>query len=252
MNEVFPHSLDPVRLPQMGLVVLKSDETAERDFRDLLPREVELLVSRVPAADEVTRANLAEIANHLTQATALFPTGVPFSVLGYACTSGSAELGEARVEALMTAAASTRAVTNPLSALVAACGALEIRTLGLLTPYAPEVAARMREALQGFGLEVPVYGSFSVPQEAMVVRIDSGSILFGAAELAQQGRADAIFLSCTNLRTLSLIPRLEAQLGIPVMSSNQVLAWHMLRLAGFDTPGPGQLFSCGLPVAVPG
>jgi len=45
---------------------------------------------------------------------------------------------------------------------------------------------------------------------------------------------DALFISCTNLRALDLIPTLEKETGVPVMTSNQVLAWDMLRLAEID------------------
>ena len=53
-----------------------------------------------------------------------------------------------------------------------------------------------------------------------------------AIETASDQDVDAVFLSCTNLRTLDVIPAVEAVLNLPVFSSNQVLAWHMSELAG--------------------
>jgi maleate isomerase len=78
-----------------------------------------------------------------------------------------------------------------------------------------------------------------------VVRIAPNSIISAAESLAAQGGIDAVFLSCTNLRTLELIGALEARLAIPVLSSNQVLGWHLLRLAGMPNKlqGYGKLFS---------
>ncbi len=52
---------------------------------------------------------------------------------------------------------------------------------------------------------------------------------------------DALFLSCTNLRTLPVIAALEETIGLPVLASNTVLAWHMARLAGARAQGPGRL-----------
>ena len=49
----FPHALTPLRPPQVGLVVLQSDETVEIDLRRLLAPDVELLVTRVPSGAEV-------------------------------------------------------------------------------------------------------------------------------------------------------------------------------------------------------
>ena len=44
--------------------------------------------------------------------------------------------------------------------------------------------------------------------------------------------ADAIFISCGALRSIEIIDELEARTGKPVVTSNQALAWHALRLAG--------------------
>jgi maleate isomerase len=54
---------------------------------------------------------------------------------------------------------------------------------------------------------------------------------------------DMVFLSCTNLRTLEVIDGLEADLGIPVVSSNLALAWDMARRADVAVAGtaPGRL-----------
>jgi maleate isomerase len=59
------------------------------------------------------------------------------------------------------------------------------------------------------------------------------------------GECDAVFASCTNLRTFGVIESAEAALGKPVISSNSAFAWHLHKLAGITGPiaGPGQLFS---------
>ncbi|MDO7707412.1 MAG: Asp/Glu racemase, partial [Loktanella sp.] len=65
-----------------------------------------------------------------------------------------------------------------------------------------------------------------------------------ALTLAQKGGIDALFLSCTNLRTLDVIAKLETETGLPVLSSNQVLAWDLARRAEVTLPDNdfGQLF----------
>jgi len=56
-------------------------------------------------------------------------------------------------------------------------------------------------------------------------------------------------VSCTSLRTFGIVADLEEELGRPVVSSNQALAWHLHRLAGVQdaVPGLGTLFEHGLP-----
>ena len=53
-----------------------------------------------------------------------------------------------------------------------------------------------------------------------------------AIEMGQRTDCDAVFLSCTNLRTLRVLHSVEAQIKKPVLSSNQVLAWQMAGQAG--------------------
>lgn len=228
----FPFALSPDRPPQIGLIVLQSDESIEPDFHRLIPAEAELLVSRVPSGAEVTTETLSAQEAHLTAAAALFPLSARFAAVGYGCTSGTAQIGAAEVARRIHAGTATDAVTEPVSALIAACRSLGIGRLALLSPYVAPVSARLRETLAAAGIATPVFGSFDVAEEARVARIDRASILQAAGALAAGAEVDALFLSCTNLRTLDVIGLLEAQLGLPVLSSNLVLAWHLLQLAG--------------------
>jgi maleate isomerase len=54
-------------------------------------------------------------------------------------------------------------------------------------------------------------------------------------------------VSCTSLRLAENVAAIEAEVGIPVTSSDHALAWHSLRLAGVTdvVPGAGRLFECG-------
>jgi maleate isomerase len=60
------------------------------------------------------------------------------------------------------------------------------------------------------------------------------------AHQAVKGAADALFISCTNLPTYDVIPQLEAELRIPVISANQVTMWAALRRLGTRAVGPYQ------------
>lgn len=60
------------------------------------------------------------------------------------------------------------------------------------------------------------------------------------ARRAARGAADALFISCTNLPTYDVIPQLEAELRIPVISANQVTMWAALRQLGTRAVGPYQ------------
>lgn len=234
----------PEKAPQLGLIVLQSDETIEMDFRRLLPADTEWMVNRIPSDTEVSTDTLAAMETHLATAASLFPQGAKLAVTAYGCTSGTATIGPDRVAQAIRSTSDSNHVTNPLTALIAACRALGITRLAVLSPYVEPVSRRLFDALKDAGIATPVFGSFDIATEALVVRIDTPSIINAARTLAASGSVDALFLSCTNLRTLEAIIPLEAETGLPVLASNTVLAWHMARLAGLPTSqtAPGRLF----------
>lgn len=229
---LYPYDLADDPRPKLGLIVLQSDESVEDDFRRMMPADVSFLVSRVPSGEVVTSASLAQMEHHMAAAAGLFPRGMRFDVVGYACTSGAAQIGPGRVAQGVREGVPAGTVTEPVSALVAACRAAGLTRLGFLSPYIESVSDRLRRVLDEAGVATPVFGTFDEAEEAKVVRINGASIKAAARDLVTGQDVQGLFLSCTNLRTLDVIPALEDELGMPVLSSNLVLAWHMLRLVG--------------------
>lgn len=229
---VFDYDLAPDAAPKIGLIVLQADQRIEQDFRRLIPDEASLYVSRVPSGLQVTADTLQQMEQDIPQAVSLLPASLSFDAIGYGCTSGSAQIGPARVAELVHDRAQVRAVTDPLTALVAACRALGLRRLAFLSPYIEQVSSRLRAALAEDGIETPVFGSFAEAEEARVVRISPESLVRAVRDLVPAQDVDGVFLSCTNLNTLDIVENLEAETGRPVLSSNLVLAWHLCQLSG--------------------
>jgi maleate isomerase len=221
-------------VPAMGLIVLQSDETIEQDFRRIFGAGPLIYVTRVPTATQVTRDTLQQMAETLPAAASLFAEPTEFSVVGYGCTSGTAQIGADNIARLVREGCTTPEVTQPVSGLLAACATLNIKRLGFLSPYVEDVSAHLVNVLEANGVACPVFGSFDEACETVVAHISSQSTYDAAVTLAAKGGIDALFLSCTNLRTLDIIEKLEAETGLPVLSSNQVLAWHMAQLSGKD------------------
>ena len=237
---IYSYTLAPNDAPPLGLVILQTDETIERDMRRLLG-DAPLYVARVPSAPEVTSDTLQQMADEISGAAALLPQALEFGVIGYGCTSGTAQIGPDQIASLVNAGATTKNVSEPVSALIAACQHLGIKRMAFLSPYIAQVSDRLRDVLDEAGIQTPVFGSFAEAIEANVVRIDATSIIDAARDLCADAQLDALFLSCTNLRTLDVIAPLEAELDMPVLSSNLVLAWHMSQLAGVPFSSLGRL-----------
>lgn len=235
----YPYALQEDDLPRLGLIVLQVDETIEQEFRRLFPPEAARLhVSRIPSGAELTPETIATMETALPAAASLLPTARPLDVIGYACTSGTTLIGAKRVGDLVMAAAPARAVTDPLTAAVAHCRALGLARVGIVSPYIASVAGPIRAAFEAQGIKVPGTLSFGEEVEARVARIAPGSIANAARDLARRTHLDGVFLSCTNLRTLDILAPLSRELGLPVLSSNQCLAWHMAALSGREYKRP--------------
>lgn len=230
----------------LGLIVLQVDETIEQDFRRLFPNpDTAIYVSRIPSGAELTPDTIDEMKAHLPAAAALLPPAASFDAIGYACTSGTTLIGADNVAGLINSRANCAAVSDPLTASIAAFSALDVRSVGIVSPYIPEVANPIKQAFEAAGFDVPASVSFGEEVEARVARIDQTSVREAALAIGRQKGVEAVFLSCTNLRTLDVIAELEDTLGIPVVSSNQALAWHMARLSGASLAktAPGLLFT---------
>lgn len=224
-------SFDPEEsVPAIGIIVLQVDETLEPEFRCMtsdMPNA--LYTSRIPSAPIVTPANLAGMEAGLTSAAALLPP-IQFGAVAYACTSASSIIGSERVESLIRAGCDTASVTNPIRAVAAYGSALGISRFALVSPYTEDVVTPLRTAFAEEGVDTPVYGSFGVADEHLVARITCDSVVEAGMRLGASSEVDAVFLSCTNLRTLDAAKIIEKDLGKPVISSNSALIWHLQKL----------------------
>ncbi|MEL6573813.1 MAG: Asp/Glu racemase [Pseudomonadota bacterium] len=218
--------------PCLGLIVLQADETIEDEFRCLFdPSGVRLHISRVPSAAELTPASIHAMKSALPTSAALFPEGVRFDAVAYACTSGTSLIGSNKVAELVRTGCNSAVVTNPLDAAFAALEALKASRIGIVSPYTAEIANQMRGDFVKAGLDVVKTMTFGEEKEANVARIASGSIVDAVQIIAEVADLDAVFLSCTNLRTLDAIEQLARDVPFPVLSSNLVLAWQMAKAA---------------------
>lgn len=224
----------------IGLVVLSSDQTIEQEYRRLLGLPgVAVYHSRIANANVVSRENLRAMEAGLTEATRLLLPETPVDVVGYGCTSASMEIGEERVIGLMKAARPESRCTTPITAARAAFVELGMQRIALLTPYPDEVNQHIRGYLEDHEVEVPVMGSFNVPDDREACRIQPASIRDAAIELGRQGNVDGVFVSCTALRAAGVIEEVENALGKPATASNHAMAWHSLRLAAVDDKQDG-------------
>ncbi len=231
---------------QLGLIVLQSDVTIEDEFRYYFANQaMSLFVNRIPFENEVTAETLKQMEGHLGKTMSLFPVETEFDALGYACTSGALHIGAERISELVSKSRPCHAVTNPLTAAVAAMKSLNAKNIAYLGPYSEQVCGEMIKHFEGAGIEVSASASYNETEDRFVGRISPASIQRDAINLAKNNpQIDAVFIACTNMKCAHIIPEIEAQTGVVALSSNQVLAWDLARNINLDLGSEkGQLFS---------
>ena len=230
---------------RIGLIVLESDQTIEAEARMLDLPGVDFYHSRIPNSLEVTSETLTDMEQRLPAAAALLPSEFDFDAIGYGCTSAATLIGADRVTAVIQGEHPGVPCTNPITAAVAALRALDAQRVAVVTPYTAEVTAPVTRSLAGEGLCVTAVGSFLESNDFTVARMSPKSIAGGVRTVVRGADCDAVFVSCTSLRLLASVTELESEVGVPVVSSNMALFWHLLRLAGIadGIDGLGRLFT---------
>lgn len=221
---------------RIGMVVLATDYTLEHEFHQVARfiDGVALYGARIPMGLTTSTDNLRAMGRHIAPTVELLLPGDRLDVVAYGCTSATAILGEGVVAEVIQGVKPRARVTTPVTAAHAALRAFGARKIGILTPYTAEVNAQVQNSFEGAGFDVPAFGSFDEHRERVVGAIAPESIREAVLTLADEAPIDAVFISCTNLRALDLVPELERTLGLPVTSSNHAMIWHSLRLAGIE------------------
>lgn len=228
---------------RIGLIALATDYNSETDLRRMLPPGVDLFTNRVLNANPVTIQNLQAMRGDITRAAAGILPNRGVDVMIYGCTSGAAAIGEQALNALIHTAQPGVPCSNPIAAAVAALSAFQARKISILTPYTDTVNAAVAEEFAARGFDVLTVDGFGLDDDIQMTEVPVAAIV-EAAPSALDKAADALFISCTAFRAAQAVETLEAELGIPVITSNQALVWHSLRILGNRTPvrGYGRLF----------
>lgn len=230
---------------KIGLIVLASDQTIEREFFKMLDIPgIAIWCSRIYNSPDINPETLAAMEGGIADATRLIVPGTPLDVVAYGCTSATMVIGAAKVHARIREVHPGVACTTPMEGTFAAFRALGARRICFIPPYVDEINRGMREYIMEQGFQVPVMGSWNIADDEKVARLSPATVRKAILELARGDDVDGVFVSCTNVRLVEAVEGLEAELGKPVVSSNHATAWHALRLAGYSDPveGFGELF----------
>ncbi|MBX2833006.1 MAG: aspartate/glutamate racemase family protein [Rhodospirillales bacterium] len=237
-----PYIPDPVGpAGKIGLITLATDFNSEDDLRGILPGDVRLFTTRIENANPVTVENLRAMAADLPRAARTLLPGYGVDVVIFGCTSGTVVTGSDKIAALINQGMPGVRVTNPLLASTLALHAVGAQKIAIVTPYLADVSQSVADGFTQQGFEVTRLMGFGLDSDLSMTAIPPKTLLEAAIN-ADSKDADAIFISCTAIRSAEIAAKAEKQLGKPVITSNQALIWHALSLINYDKPVKG--FGC--------
>ncbi|MGH3384217.1 MAG: maleate cis-trans isomerase family protein [Nocardioidaceae bacterium] len=222
-------------------VIVPYDFALDREIWRWTPDDMTLLITRT---HQLGLPSNVAMATHISTDETLRELtddllAVEPEVVLYLCTSGSfvrGVAGERHMREVMCAAGAPLALTTA-GALLDALRHLGIRRLGVATPYIASVTERLVTFLTEADVTVTSSRGLGLTHHIWRVPPTELRTLVLAAD---DPDADAVFVSCTNLKMYDLIPSLEAELGKPVLCANQVSMWATLRAVGVTPPYNGQ------------
>jgi len=216
---------------KLGFVILATDRTSEADLLRMAPEGIGIHFSRIPMSGVITVDNLMLLNSAITQAAALILPDEGVDVMCFHCTAGSLLIGERNIMHALANAGNARMCTTVLSAVMEAFKSLNITRFSLVTPYGQAITSNLVEYFHDTGLSIPRLECMDLSLDSDIARVHPAYIESCAIN-ADHPHSQALFISCTGLRSVELIATLEDRLGKPVITSTQAAMWHMLRMVG--------------------
>ena len=218
---------------KVGFVLLATEQTVADDMLQIIPEGVGLHFSRVAIPDSITIASLTQLVSGLSAAAQVILPDGSLDVITYACTSGSLVVGEGKVFAELNKGAPKAHKTCIITSVLRALKAVKAKRIVVATPYLDEINSLEKMYVEASGFEVLDIQGLQIEKDSDMVRVTPESILQFAISL-DRADADTIFISCGALRSIDIIDRLEQLTGKTVITSNQAMAWDVMRLAGVN------------------
>jgi maleate cis-trans isomerase len=234
---------------RVGVILPSGNTSVEPELTAMAPRGVRFFFTRA-ALTGSTEQELLDMAAGAPAAARLLAHArvdrIIFHCTGV--TTYAPEIGERIRSEIESLTGIPTFVTA--DAVIAALQALQARRIALLTPYVEHVQEREKAFLKGRNIDIVLDRALGLSTNREMDALEPAFLAQFVNDNATAA-AEAYFLSCTALRSAGVIARLEAELGRPVITSNQAAVWYALASVGVqgEPAAFGRLFSCQLPAA---
>jgi maleate isomerase len=223
-------------------------ETFCYEFYRMAPEGVTLMITTLAVTDMKPPAIVAQLAESharsLEAAAGMARAGADVVVLGgkpVNLSRGPGGLGAIAAE--LSAQIGTRVVTSA-QAQQDALRALGARKIATVHPFEPDYDEPMLRSVRELGFETTGVAGCGFGAETVGNAPGERALELARALKAAHPESDTIHLACAHWAVAQMIDRIESELAVNVMTSQQAILWKALRTAGVNDriEGYGRLF----------
>lgn len=223
---------------RIGMLLPSVNQAAEPQIGALLPEGVSLHTTRMRLMSS-REEHVREMISDVERSAALL-ADADVDLIVFHCTAASMFAPGFDDEIIDRIGNATgRTATSTSKACLGAFEAFGAEKVTLTTPYIQETNDREVAFLKSHGIEV-------LSETGMGIAGDGAAMLAVEPEewrrrvnAQDEPDSDAAFISCTAVRAVEAIASVETDTGKPVVTSNQAMLWHALRMLDIDDPVPG-------------
>ncbi len=231
---------------KFGIIIPTENTVTEPEFNAMKPEGVTVHFTRMPIHFHPEEDDFKSLLEDLDVRLVELRT-CAVDIVAYNCTVGSMACPADILISKLKSASGAKAVSTTGS-VMAAFETLGVRSIALATPYSAEVNAHEAEYFADRGIEVVAMAGMEfgdAPDRGLKFAAVPPDQICDHVRSVDQTDAEAIFISCANFASASVVQDLEEELGKPVITSNISTFWAGLRTAGVDDPigGYGSLLA---------
>lgn len=227
---------------RVGLLIPSSNSQIEPEYYAVMPPSISVHFGRVTLT-EVSDAGFARQDIDVVAQSQLLATA-NVDVILFCITAASFYKGldyDAGLKQRIEAETGTPALTAATT-VIDALRTLEVRRIALATPFLPVGNERARRFLDANGFDIVASDGLGYTDNFSIALVELDAV----RDLVRRVNADAvdaIVIPGGNMPCLEIVEEMEAELGKPVVTTNEAGIWALLRHLGVTDPvrGAGQL-----------
>ena len=219
---------------RLGVLTPSANIVTEPEFDSILPEGVTCHYHKFHFKGGGVE-DLKKLEELLPDAAELISHADP-SAMAMCCTGGSFAGGFGYDEKLIKKMQEKNGnipTTTTSTAMIDAFKELGVKKVSMAVPYLEDVAMAEKKFIEDHGFIVRNIKWLSIP-DALDDADISYKTLYNLARAVDEPDSDAVLISCVAVHTLKIIESLERDLGKPVVTSNQVTIWKLLRLSNVN------------------